>query len=60
MFTEEQVLKELKRIQAGAPNALVKSVVHEEMATPTIKRIALLALESDAIPQKKKPVSQSS
>lgn len=53
-FTEEQVMKELKKIQADAPQMLVKHVVLREMATPTIKKIALEALKSETIPQEKK------
>lgn len=53
-FTEAQVLAELKRIQANAPKLLVSRVVLSELATPTIKKIALEALNSDTISPEKK------
>lgn len=54
IFTEEQVIRELKRIQAGAPKMLVQNVVIKQLATPTIKRIAEEALKSEHISEEKK------
>lgn len=53
MFTKEQISKVLRRIQASIPKALMDKVVYKEPVTPTIKKVAELALNEN-IPEWKK------
>ena len=53
MFTTEQITKELQRIQGTIPACYMKNIVKDKPATPTIKRVAELALDED-IPEAKK------
>lgn len=53
MFTPEQITKELQRIQGTIPACYMNNVVKDQLTTPTIKKVAELALEED-IPEAKK------
>jgi len=53
MFTPEQITKELQRIQGTIPACYMNNVVKDQLTTPTIKKVAELALE-EGIPEAKK------
>ena len=53
MFTREQIRAELKLIQDSIPACYMKNVVKDVPVTPTIKKVAELALKEDISEEKK-------
>lgn len=53
-FTEEEIFKELQRIQRSVPELLRKSVVRKTPATPTVAMVVEKALEDPDFPEEKK------
>jgi len=53
-MTEEQIFKELKRINESVPAYLKSNVVTEQFASPTVKKVVDTALEDPNFPEEKK------
>lgn len=47
MFTKEQILLELQKIQSSIPACYTKNVVKEKPVTPTIKKVVELAMKEN-------------
>lgn len=54
MISEEQISKELAEIGTRIPPHLKKAVAVESMATPTMKKVMLAALDDPLFPKRKK------
>lgn len=53
-MTEEQIFKELQRIQASVPKHLRDNVVREENAAPSVNLVIEKAFEDPNFPEEKK------
>lgn len=53
-MTEEQIFKELKRINESVPSYLKANVVTEQASSPTVKKVIDAALEDPNFPEEKK------